>query len=189
MGAVDRFSEKGIVLKDGTEMEADMVVFGTGFTKSYDYFDEATQKALDKQKDGLYLYRQLIPPNVPNLAFVGAEMSTFNNILTQALQTLWLEKVLTKEMNLPEKEVMLDRVEEEKAWKRSWMPANGSRAAIFQLHKTKYHDQLCKDMGVSHRRKGMNPLAEAFAPYCARDYEDLFSRDKEEQIKGQPKKV
>ena len=57
MGAVDRFTEKGIVLKDGTEMEADMVVFGTGFKKSYDYFDQATQEALDRQKDGLYLYR------------------------------------------------------------------------------------------------------------------------------------
>ena len=108
-----------------------MVVFGTGFKKSYDYFDEATVKALDKQKDGLYLYRQIIPPNVPNLAFIGAEMSTFNNILTQAMQTLWLEKVLTKKMKLPEKEVMQERMEEEIAWKRSWMPATGSRAAIF----------------------------------------------------------
>ena len=34
-----------------------MVVFGTGFKKSYDYFNQETQKALDKQKDGLYLYR------------------------------------------------------------------------------------------------------------------------------------
>ena len=42
MGAVDRFTEKGIVLKDGTEMEADMVIFGTGFKKSYDYFNQAT---------------------------------------------------------------------------------------------------------------------------------------------------
>lgn len=113
-----------------------------------------------------------------NLAFVGSEMSTFNNILTQALQSLWLEKVLTNETSLPSKETMLKRVEEEKAWKRSWMPPTGSRAAIFQLHKTKYHDQLCKDMGVAHRRKGWNFLAEAFAPYSARDYEALFEREK-----------
>ena len=84
--------------------------------------------------------------------------------------------MLTNEMQLPGKDTMLQRVEEEKAWKRSWMPATGACAAIFQLHKTKYHDQLCKDMGVPHRRKGMNFLAEMFSPYCARDYEDLFDR-------------
>ena len=35
---------------------------------------------LKKQKDGLYLYRNVIPPGVDNLAFVGAEVSTFNNV-------------------------------------------------------------------------------------------------------------
>lgn len=153
-----------------------MVVFATGFKKSYEYFDEATTKALDRQKDGLYLYRQIVPPNVKNLAFIGSEMSTFNNILTQGLQTLWLEKLFKGEVELPTREQMLEKMEEEKAWKRSWMPATSSRAAIFQLHKTNYHDQLLRDIGVSHRRKGFNFLAEVFAPYTARDYEALFKR-------------
>jgi len=83
---------------------------------------------------------------------------------------------LKGDLALPSKEVMLERVEEEKAWKRSWMPATSSRAAIFQLHKTNYHDQLLRDMGQTHRRKGFNFLAEIFAPYSARDYEGLFKR-------------
>jgi len=59
-------------------------------------------------------------------------------------------------------------------WKQSWMPGKGDRAAILQLHKMKYHDQLCKDMGVNHRRKGCNLLAEVLAPYTAADYRGLF---------------
>ena len=94
LGAIDKFVEDGVILKDGSKLEADIVVFATGFTKSYDYFDEETTKALDRQKDGLYLYRQIVPPNVKNLAFIGSEMSTFNNILTQGLQTIWLKKYL-----------------------------------------------------------------------------------------------
>jgi dimethylaniline monooxygenase (N-oxide forming) len=81
-GGIDHYTENGVVLKDGTEIEADMVVMGTGFMKDYSFFDEKTLEALNKQKDGLYLYRQIIPPSVPNLAFVGSEVSTFNNILT-----------------------------------------------------------------------------------------------------------
>merc|ERR1712146_525246 len=63
--------------------------------------------------------------------------------------------------------------EREQAWKRTWMPPTSARAAIFQLHMPKYHDQLCKDMRVPHQRKG-NPLAEVLMPYNARDYAELF---------------
>ena len=47
--------------------------------------------------------------------------------------------------------------------------------ALFQLHMPKYHDQLVKDMGEPHLRKGRNKLAEIFQPYCAADYKDLFA--------------
>merc|ERR1712066_1066714 len=70
-------------------------------------------------------------------------------------------------------------VDMERSWKRSWMPKKGDRAAILQLHKMKYHDQLCKDMGVNHKRKGWNLLAEAFAPYSAADYTGLFADARE----------
>ena len=39
----------------------------------------------------------------------------------------------------------------------------------------RYHDQLVKDMGEPHLRKGRNKLAEIFQPYCAADYKDLFA--------------
>jgi len=70
-------------------------------------------------------------------------------------------------------------IDEESSWKRSWMPKKGDRAAILQLHKMSYHDQLCKDMAVNPCRKGWNLLAETFAPYSAADYVDLFPRSDE----------
>merc|ERR1712232_938752 len=124
--------------------------------------------------DGLYLYRNIIPPAVYNLAFVGSEVSTFNNILTHGLQALWLQRMLTGEMNLPRPSTMERIVEKEQAWKRSWMPPSSARAAIWQLHMMKYHDNLCKDMQVRHKRKGYNFVAEFLAPYSAADYESLF---------------
>lgn len=61
-GSIERYTENGVVLKDGREIEADLVVMGTGFKKDYSYFDEGTQASLNCQKDGLYLYRNVIPP-------------------------------------------------------------------------------------------------------------------------------
>merc|ERR1712014_18505 len=89
-------------------------------------------------------------------------------------QALWLRHVLAGQLTLPSVEAMEQTIETEQAWKRSWMPKKGDRAAILQLHKMAYHDQLCRDMGVNHRRKGWNLLAEVFAPYLAADYVDLF---------------
>jgi len=175
LGSIDHFVEDGVVLSDGTQIQADVVIYGTGFGKSYGIFDEATQKKLDKQRDGLYLYRNIIPPAVPDLAFVGSEVSTFNNILTHGLQAVWLRQVLTGEVRLPKASAMHQIVEKEQAWKRSWMPASSARASIWQLHMMKYHDNLCKDMQVPCRRKGWNIIAELFVPYSAADYKKLFA--------------
>jgi len=180
LGSIDHMTENGVVLTDSTEIEADMVIYGTGFTKSYDLFDKSVvQPALNVEKDGLYLYRNMIPLRVPDLAFVGSEVSTFNNILTHGLQAAWLRDLLTGALTLPKRGDMEKALEKERAWKRSWMPPSSARSSIWQLHMTKYHDNLCKDMGVPHRRKVLNfpcfCCAEIFAPYSAADYEDIFN--------------
>lgn len=173
-GAIARFTQRGVVLTDGSQMEADMVIFGTGFTKTYNYLDSCLRAELNREQDGLYLYRNVFPTKVLDLCFVGSEVSTFNNILTQGLQALWLRHVLTRHVLLPSVQDMDQVVEMERSWKRSWMPKKGDRAAILQLHKMAYHDQLCADMGVNPHRKGWNVLAEVFAPYSAADYTGLF---------------
>lgn len=174
-GSIHHFTEQGVVLADGSELEADVVIYGTGFRKSYDVFDEATRRKLAAEKDGLYLFRNVIPLGVSDLAFIGSEVSTFNNILTHGLQALWLQKMLTGEVKLPKPAEMQRIVEKEQAWKRSWMPPSSARASIWQLHMMTYHDNLCKDMQVKHKRKGYNILAEMFVPYSAADYKDLFA--------------
>jgi dimethylaniline monooxygenase (N-oxide forming) len=173
-GSIDHFVKDGVVLADGTHIQADVVIYGTGFGKSYKIFDEATQQKLAVERDGLYLYRNIIPAAVADLAFVGSEVSTFNNILTHGLQALWLQQLLCGKVRLPRRSTMQHNIEKEQAWKRSWMPASSARASIWQLHMMKYHDNLCRDMQVPHRRKGFNFLAEIFVPYSAADYLDLF---------------
>jgi len=179
-GGIASFTETGVVLTDGSTKEADVVIFGTGFTKSYAYLEQRERELLGRQSDGLHLYRNVFPLHVPNLCFIGAEVSTFNNILTQGLQALWLSQVLSGRIQLPPADAMAKDVDAAKSWKESWMPKKADRAAILQLHKMKYHDQLCIDMEVNHLRKGWNLLAEVFAPYSANDYSGLFTNGKQE---------
>ena len=45
-GAIREFTTTGIVLADESEIECDMVVYGTGFLKSYDALDRLLQGRL-----------------------------------------------------------------------------------------------------------------------------------------------
>jgi len=174
-GAIARFTEDGVVLRDGTEIKADLVIFGTGFSKSYKYLRAEEQAKLRIERDGLWLYRNILAPELPGVAFIGSEVSTFNNILTHGLQSMWLRRVLEGRIQLPSRAVMVQALEKEQVWKRSWMPDSKCRASIYQLHFPTYHDRLVKDMGEKQCRKGWNVLAEVFSPYQAADYKKLFS--------------
>ncbi len=55
-------------------MAADLVLYCTGYLKSYEYLEGDMRARLDLQKDGLYLYRNVLPYAVPHLAFVGSEV-------------------------------------------------------------------------------------------------------------------
>lgn len=76
------------------------------FTHSHAAVPTPTQARLGLQKDGLYLYRNCLPPAVPGLAFVGAEVSTFNNVLTSGLQAEWLARMVVGRIGLPSVEDM-----------------------------------------------------------------------------------
>jgi dimethylaniline monooxygenase (N-oxide forming) len=62
---------------------------------------------------------------LPGLAFLGSEISTFNNILTHGLQAAWLSKVLAGELALPPIAQMQTVVEVEMNWKRTWSKRAG----------------------------------------------------------------
>lgn len=46
-----------------------------GHRKDYAFIDADISSKLGVQRDGLYLYRHVLPPLVRNIAFVGAEVS------------------------------------------------------------------------------------------------------------------
>ena len=155
--------------------DSDTVICGTGFTKDYSIFHESIEDSLNVEEDGLWLYKNIIPPNVRNLAFIGSEVSTFNDILTQNLQAKWLRYHLDNEDlpndNVPSIKLMMDFINEEKKWKRLWMPKSYKRAGCLHLNITKYHDILMKDMGKDIVK---NKWWQWFLPITSLDYSWIF---------------
>lgn len=86
-GSIRRFRRDGLELVDGTIIPADTVILATGFRQDFGILPEEFQSSAEG--DGVYLYRHILSPSMPNAAFIGAA-STYSNCLTSHLAALWL---------------------------------------------------------------------------------------------------
>ena len=171
---IDRYLESGIALADGDKLDVDLVVFGTGWTNGYEFLPSEQRTALGHDEDGFYLYRHMLHPDVPDLVFLG-RASTFLSIVTYNVQARWLAELLAGRIELPDREAMLQEIDQTKRWKRSWMPFGAARSARVLLHMTNYHDELLRDFGARpYRKRGaLAPLKELLSPYQSSDYRDI----------------
>jgi len=162
LGEIARFAPRGVVLRSGEEVYCDAVLFCTGYSKTYGYLDAPTVARLGPQKDGLWLYRHVLAPLVPGLAFVGAEASTFNNVLTSGLQAEWLAAALCGALVARRAPLgvgqMQEDVRRQQAWRRRVMPAQQHRGACVQLYAQSYHAQLLRDMGLGPPERRPRPM-------------------------------
>jgi hypothetical protein len=65
-GDVDRFTEDGVVLRDGQQLGGfDVILTALGYYRDYSFLPPAQHQGLDLEEDGLWLYRHIIPPRIP----------------------------------------------------------------------------------------------------------------------------
>src|SRR5262249_20919393 len=126
--AVRQFTSSEIVLDSGQKISTDLVILATGWKTDYAFLADKLRAQLQLQADGLYLYRHMLHPAAPRLAFIG-NASTISSVLTYSLQARWLGEVLAGRIPLPNHENMRREIEALREWKRRWMPASPQRGA------------------------------------------------------------
>lgn len=159
----------GAVLDNGDSVPCDSIIFATGWRPDYSWLPDSFQSAVND--DGVYLYRHIIHPDLPNCAFIGWA-STFSNSLTAHLASLWLVNLLQNKFELPSHAEMQHEIQKIKAWKRGFMPLSNSRGSLLQLHMWNYHDELLHDASLEPNRKS-NLVAEWLQDYRPSDYRQL----------------
>lgn len=173
------FEPGGVRLASGESLEVDVVVLGTGWRSDLGFLEPSIRTALGSDEDGIYMYRQMVHPDVPGLFFVG-HASTIESIVTYNLQARWLCELLKGTHSLPSAGRMRENIDRLRAWKTAWMPHSVSRSARLLLHMQHYHDELLEDFGANPLRKTgvFAPLKEVFAPYQPADYRSIVSGDR-----------
>ncbi|MEW5299866.1 MAG: hypothetical protein WDW36_002839 [Sanguina aurantia] len=169
-GSIARLDTTHAVLKNGNPLPAQLVVFCTGYASTYDMFDAYTQEQLSPQRDGLYLYRNMVCPLVRNLAFIGSEACTGTPALTASLQCSWLLAMFNGSLKLPPLAEMQADVSEQARWKRKFMPLGPHRGATILWYAADYHSQLRADLAginASHSTQRVTMAPICFAPAAA----------------------
>ncbi|KAF8650534.1 hypothetical protein HU200_063906 [Digitaria exilis] len=180
------FSADGLVLNDGdgdgeraaVAIAADVVILCTGFDIDrplHDVFSSSSpwfgDTIVSGSGDGvLPLYRHCVHPRVPQVAVVGY-VESGSSIHHCEMMAKWVAHLLDGGVRLPGVRDMERGVAEWARWGRRARRSCGGfflKSCVASV-ATWYHDQLCRDMGYSPRRKA-GLLAEWVQPYGPTDY-------------------
>ncbi len=152
----------GVKLADGGSLEADVVVFGTGFRQEVAFLP-GWARARVRGADGCFrLYRNILPVDVPRLAFVGYNSSLYSQ-LTSEIGARWLAEHVHGRLALPPQAEMRRRIEARLDWLKAERPdalAAGTCVVPFNFH---YINDLLRDMGARTWRT-RNRLREYLMP-------------------------
>jgi dimethylaniline monooxygenase (N-oxide forming) len=183
------FNEQGLVLKDGTTIPCDTVVLSTGSKKPvYRFLPDKYRVLLESEDDGTQLYRHLVHPGIPALAFAGLNHG-FMHVPSAEVGALWLCALLDGQLDLPSEAEQLATIESIREWKRENIHFEPSRSCAVNTRFQQYNDIILKDLGMSPYRKMPNVFAEVFAGYGAGDYTGMveeFLTSREQRGKRRP---
>lgn len=170
---VSSFDEHGLVLKDGSRIACDTVVLSTGSKKpAYRFLPERYRKLIEGEDDGTQLYRHMLQPGIPSLAFAGLNHG-FMHVPSAEVGALWLCELLDGRIALPSDSEQLKIIDEIREWKRANIHFEPSRSCAVNTRFQQYNDIILKDLGLNPYRKMPNIFAECFAGYGAGDYAGL----------------
>ncbi|XP_042145270.1 flavin-containing monooxygenase 5-like [Ixodes scapularis] len=102
---LEAFTENGMVF-NGVEEPIDAVVFSTGYTNEVPF----ARDILPAGGQRLPLYKRMIPPKHPNIAFLGYIDASLNLSQGFEMQARYMASVLTGKLTLPSTKVMQDEV-------------------------------------------------------------------------------
>jgi cation diffusion facilitator CzcD-associated flavoprotein CzcO len=106
-----RLTERTVVFADGTEVEADIVVYCTGYNVTFPFFDPALISA---PGNDLPLFRRVFHPHIGGVYFIGLLQPLGAIMPLAALQSEWVCDHLTGRYSLPAPDAMRADMERER---------------------------------------------------------------------------
>ncbi|UGT43775.1 NAD(P)-binding domain-containing protein [Nocardia yamanashiensis] len=145
------FGEDHLILADGEELPADVVIFATGWRQEFPFLDQELRSEI-LPDSRFHLYRHILPPAEQRLGFIGYSSSTACQ-LTSEIAAHWLAQHFRGELAVPAVPEMRTEIDRVHTWLAATYPAR-SDGYYLGMHVIHYIDELLTDMGVPARRTG-----------------------------------
>jgi hypothetical protein len=90
LSEIECFAPDAVQLKNGAVIPCDVVVLSTGYrTPTFPFLPDMYRVLLEVEKDGVQLYRHLLHPRIPQLAFAGFNHG-YMHVPSVEIGTQWL---------------------------------------------------------------------------------------------------
>lgn len=163
------FDGQTMQLADGRRVPAQTVVFATGFSLDCNFLEPAERAALFDSHGVPQLYRLLVCPDIPAMAFNGYNGGGVSQ-LTAEIGARWIAEALAGNLVLPSVPEMKAQIERDLAqWQEAVRTKRGLGfyASPFTFS---YLDQLLEDMGKPPADAGKSLWRRLFTAVDPRDY-------------------
>ncbi len=147
--AIARFDGSAVHFKDGSHIEADAVLFCTGYKVTFPFFDPSFVSAPDNE---LPLFLRCFHLEHPGLMFAGMAQPIGAIMPLVEAQGRLFARYLTGAYELPDPSEMRRRTEREREQVRQRFVA--TRRHTMQVDFNRYLDDLKREMRAGHRRSG-----------------------------------
>ncbi len=146
---IARLTERTVVFADGSEEEADTVVYCTGYKVTFPFFDE---DFISAPENDLPLYRRVFHPDVPGVYFLALLQPLGATMPLAEAQSQWVCDLLSGRYALPPRAEMLADIARERAAMRKRYVA--SKRHTMQIDYDDYMFDLRRERRRGTRRTG-----------------------------------
>ncbi|MEC3915273.1 flavin-containing monooxygenase [Nocardia sp. CDC160] len=169
-----------VELVGGQRLEADVVVFATGWRQELEFLAPDLEKTV-RVEGRFRLYRHILPPTLPRLGFIGYGSSDACQ-LSAEVSAHWLSQHFLGELDLPTADDMHGEITRVGQWLSEVMPARpeGYYLGPYLAH---HIDDLMRDMGLPVRRTD-NFISEYFDTFLPGRYADLTEERLQARVRG-----
>lgn len=137
------FEGRRVRFTDGTEVDADAVVYATGYDASFPFLSD---DLVNGAEGGGRLYRRILHPDAPGLYFAGLIQPVGPTIPLVEIQGRWIARAIDGQVALPGKEGMAEEIEAHRRWvEKSFV---GSQRYRLEVDFRDYAGQLTEDMAA-----------------------------------------
>ena len=169
VGRIASLDERGLVLADGGRIAAQAIVLATGFVQQCEFLDEELRARLFGPSGEPRLYRLLVPPRIPHMAFNGYNGGGATQ-LTSEIGARWICALLDGRLSLPDARSMDAEIDRELAFRKTVVSAPRGLGFYSAPFMFSYLDRLLADMGLAPADRPKPIWKRYLAPIDPRDF-------------------